>query len=306
MATGGNEANDALLSSWRRSLHNKSISTVKLYAEVLTMFAGWLATTGRPDSNPGDLLAVARRDADAWLSEQREAGLSVSTVRSRWIALRSFYNWALDEEELDVSPVAKIKVDRASPPPVPVLTDQEVAALLAACEGRRFVDRRDSALFRVMLATGLRRAEVCGLTLADVDLDRRVVFVASGKGDRARYSRFDPETAKRLDRYLRARPRHRLAGQPNLWLTHHGSLTMKGLATVLAGRAAQAGIGHVHPHQMRHSWADRLKRGGMSDESVMVLGGWSDSKVMRRYGDQLALERALAAYDTADPMEGLR
>jgi site-specific recombinase XerD len=147
----------------------------------------------------------------------------------------------------------------------PILADDQVVALLDEVDGRRFVDRRDSALFRMMLATGLRRAEICGLDLAAVDLDRRVVFVASGKGDRSRFSRFDAETAKRIDRYFRIRAHHRLHGLPALWLTHMGGMTIKGLGTVLARRSAAAGVGHVHPHQLRHTWADRLKRGGMSD-----------------------------------------
>ncbi len=300
------DANLELLTSWRRALHDKSPRTVKLYREILDRFAAWLAASGRPDGAAGDLLAVSRRDADAWLAGQRDAGLSSSTIRSRWIALRSFYRWLVEEEELDESPMAKIKVERALPPPIPVLTDAQVDGLLAECAGKSFTDRRDLAMFRLMLATGLRRAEVVGLTVADVDFDRRVVFVAAGKGDRARFSRFDAATGVAIERYLRVRARHRFADRPNLWLSHMGCVTIKGLSTILAERSRKAGTGHLHPHQLRHSWADRMKRGGLSDEVVMSLGGWTDSKVMRRYGDALAVERALAAYDDAGLLDGGR
>lgn len=74
---------------------------------------------------------------------------------------------------------------------------------------------------------------------------------------------------------------------------------------MLTKRATLAGLTGVHPHALRHSWAHRLKLAGMSDENVRELGGWESNDVMRRYGAALAADRALAAYDTADPMSDL-
>lgn len=225
-------------------------------------------------------------------------------MRSRWIVLRNFYGWLLDEEEIEVSPLAKVKVEKGDTNPTVTLSDDEIARLLKTCSSKEFLDRRDLALIRFMLATGTRVSEAVGVQVDQVDLVNRVVIV-DGKGGRRRLVKFDPATAAALDRYLRIRGRQPKAKMKQLWITRMGALTRKGVQPMLERRAHLAGIRHVHPHMLRHTWADRLKRRGLSDEDLMQLGGWESSEVMRRYGRARAVDRALAAYDEADPMDGI-
>jgi integrase len=89
-----------------------------------------------------------------------------------------------------------------------------------------------------------------------------------------------------------------------VWLTQFGALTRKGMPNIVAKRATIAGI-KMHPHMLRHSWADRLKTAGMSDEDVMKLGGWTSTTVMMRYGSARAEARALARYDELSPLSDL-
>jgi integrase/recombinase XerD len=287
-------ANEALLTSWRLSLHGLTHRTINLYIREVRRFADWYR---------GDLLAVRRRDVEAWIAHLQAAGRAKATIRSRWIALRNFYRWAVEEDELDVSPLAKVRVPKPDPPPPDVLADDQLRALLRACEGRTFEDRRDAALIRFMLATGLRVSETCALELGDLDLSLRLATVRSGKGDKARIVRFDPATAKYLDRYLRARARHpRYARRRDLWIGFRGPLTRKGVPAILDKRTALAGTGHVHAHQLRHTWAHRWLANGGAEQDMMRLGGWANGEVMRRYGAAQAVDRALAAYDNVDPM----
>lgn len=310
---GTTEANAALLESWELDLRSpirprsrpKRPRTIKLYLEEVRRFAGWLADHDRPSDAPGDLETVQRADVAAWIGDLRAKGLSQSTIRSRWIALRNLYGWAHAEEVLPANPMAKVSVPRADEPPPDVLGDDTIKALLKACEGTTYNDRRDLALIRFMIATGLRVSEVCAVGVGDLDLMSRLVAVTDGKGGKSRVARFDPATAAALDRYRRARGRHRLSARPELWLGHRGPLTRKGVPTILDKRAALAGVGHVHPHQTRHTFAHRSKKAGASGEDLMRLAGWADSASLRRYGSQLATERALAAYDGFDPMAGL-
>jgi site-specific recombinase XerD len=67
--------------------------------------------------------------------------------------------------------------------PVPVLSDRDVSALLKVCAGRDFPGLRDTAVIRLLLDTGIRRTELVGLTLDDVDLKNRTVK-GLGKGRR--------------------------------------------------------------------------------------------------------------------------
>lgn len=295
-------ANEALLDSWQLSLHGKAPRTVRLYLDEARRFAGWLAEHGRPAAKPGDLLAVDRRDAEAWLTSLKAAGRAQATMRNRWVALRNLYGWAEAEEEIAVSPLARIVVAKGNPPAPDVLSDDELGLLLKACSGPDFYARRDLALVRLMLATGMRVSEVCDLTIGDLDLVRRIVSVRHGKGDKARLVRYDAATAAALDRYKRVRARHRHAASPWLWIGHRGRVTRKGVPRMLDKRAASAGIDHVHPHQLRHTWADRWLRAGGNEGDLQRLGGWESAEIMRRYGEARAVDRALAAYDTINPM----
>ena len=300
------QANEALLTSWRLSLHGKAARTVEFYGQEVRRFARWLADHDLPAVQPGDLLTVSRRDVEAWLTDLRAAGRAPSTLRSRWIALRNLYGWLVEEEEVDVSPLAKVRVDRADPPPVHIVTADDLAALLRVCAGRDFNERRDTALIRLLAATGLRVSELCAVKLADVDLERRLLVVPHGKGDKHRVVRFDPATAAALDRYKRARARHhKAAASPVLFLGYRGPLTRKGVPVILDRRAAQAGVGHVHPHMLRHTWAHRWLSAGGTEGDLLKLGGWENADVMRRYGSSMAADRALAAYDTIGPMGDL-
>ncbi len=302
MSSSGNEA---LLGSWELSLHGKSAGTRELYLRVARWFVAWMVAGGRPQEASGDLLAARRQDAESWFASQRVAGLAPATLRSRWIALRNLYGWLTEEEEIDTNPMLRVKMPKANPKPVEVLTTDDLTALLKACQGTGFQDRRDMALIRYLAATGSRLAETTALDVGNIDLHRRVAYIAHRKGDKARFARFDAATATAIDRYMRVRGRHRLSDRPALWLGRDGRYTRSGIQIMIDRRAALAGIGHVHPHQLRHTFADRYLRNGGTEGDLQQLGGWESAEVMRRYGSARAVDRALAGYDVADPMSGL-
>ena len=98
-------------------------------------------------------------------------------------------------------------MERMKPPqlpeqPVEVIGPEHLARLLKTCEGRDFTSRRDTAIILLLVDTGMRRAECAGMTLDDVDLDQRIVWVL-GKGRRPRALSIGRKTAQALDRYLR-------------------------------------------------------------------------------------------------------
>jgi integrase/recombinase XerD len=223
-------------------------------------------------------------------------------MRNRWVALRNLYGWALAEEEIERNPLDRVVVAKANTPAPDVLADDELKLLLKVCAGSDFYARRDLALIRFMLATGLRVSETVDLALGDIDLVNRIALVRHGKGDKARAVRFDSATAAALDRYKRVRARHAYAAVPWLWIGFRGRMTRKGVPAMLNKRAAEAGIRHVHPHQLRHTWADRWLRAGGNEGDLQRLGGWESAEIMRRYGEARAVDRALAAYDNVNPM----
>ena len=128
----------------------------------------------------GQTLRSYRAAVAAFLADH--PGWSPATARLRYAALRQLGHWLAEEGEADTDPLAGMRPPKLDKVVVPRLSDAEVAALLRACKGPSFTDRRDEALVRLMTEGLLRSAEALALTVDDVDL-RRGVAVAGRRGD---------------------------------------------------------------------------------------------------------------------------
>lgn len=279
----------------------RSHKTRETYQRSGERFARWLVSHDRP----ADPATVTRDDVVRYFAELR-AEMMPAGVRLHWAALARFLGWLVTEGELERSPLLGLQRPVVDEPPPAILGDEDVSALLHACQGREFLDRRDAALIRFLVDTGARRAELLGLDLVDVDLRERTAVVL-GKGNRRGLVFFGVKTARDLDRYLRSRARHPKAALPALWIGGKGRLGDDGLAQMLRRRAQMAGVDpdRVHPHSFRHLFAHKMKQAGASDEDVMTLGRWRDPSVMRRYGGAAALERAREAHRRLSPGDRL-
>jgi len=110
----------------------------------------------------------------------------------------------------------------------------------------------------VFLDTGVRLSELAGLTVDDLDMDAHVAYVP-GKGRRPRGCPFGAKAGQALDRYLRARAKHRRSFEQALWLGEktRGPMTANGVAKMIRRRGRQAGIERpapapVPPHLCAH------------------------------------------------------
>ena len=194
----------ALLESWTIHLRaeRKAEGTVRLYATGVRAFLAWCDRQGRPAT-------LDRPTVAAFVAELLNDGREAATARARQLALRRFAAWLADEGELPVDPLAGLKPPKLDSKVVPVLSDQQLRGLLAACQGPALRDRRDEALVRLLTETGLRAGETVALRVEDVDLRVGTLHVRRGKGGKGRLVPFGPQTARALDRYLRLRRQHR-------------------------------------------------------------------------------------------------
>ena len=287
----------ALVQSFHRKLlaENKSPRTVQTYGEALRLFGEFLAEHGMPLT----LAHIRREHVETFMTGLLER-YRPATASNRYRTLNLFFAWCAAEGEIRRSPMERMQPPMVPVEPPAVLTDDELHRLIRTCQGKGFRERRDLAILRLFIDTGMRVAELAGIKLEDLDQEYNVAAVL-GKNRRPRLCPFGRKTAMALDRYLRARSQRRDADAPNLWLGSGGPMTVNGIAHMVRRRAAQAGVVHVHPHRFRHTFAHQWLAAGGAEIDLMQLAGWHSRAMLSRYGASAAGERARAAYRRLAP-----
>lgn len=287
---------EALVPSWLIHLRSerKTEGTIKTYVDGVRPYVAWC---GDNDVDP-----LARLSLQTWTTSLLDAGRSASTAKTRMQAVRHFARWLAEEGEIDTNPFEKMKPPKTDMPVVPVLDDAQLRALIKACAPPKGEERglpslrhrRDEAIARLMIETGLRASECLNIEVGDLDLVEGRVVIRRGKGGKGRTVSFGSQTAKAIDRYVRVRRLHRLADGPRLWLGDRGrEIAYGGLYWALGQRAAAAGIHDFHPHQLRHTSVDRWLSAGGSETGAMAMHGWSSPDMLQRYGKANREARAI-------------
>src|SRR6185312_12221355 len=131
---------EQLAEDWFRAGRARNLSRHTLISRraAIRAFARFLAAAERPTR----VAEMTRGDVEEFLVDQRARG-APGTALLRFAVLRSFFNWCVEEEELDSSPMRGIKAPKVPEESPMVLSRDEVEALLKTCSGRSFWDRRD-------------------------------------------------------------------------------------------------------------------------------------------------------------------
>lgn len=206
--------------------------------------------------------------------------LSPKTINCHLDSIRGFYNYLIDEEQVAmVNPVKRGYDLRLSRPLPRYLRDEEIKTLFKV-----ITNRRDHAMFMLMLRCGLRVEEVANLTLRALDLSRFQVFVYEGKGAKDRVVYISPDTFDALVAYLKVRPANRVK---HVFLVEKGTykgqpISVRGIQKRMEYYARKAGL-KVSCHQLRHTMATQLLNADADLVTIQDLLGHTRIKTTQRY-----------------------
>lgn len=126
---------------------------------------------------PTNAAAIRREHVETFIEHLLERW-KPATANNRYRALARLFDYLVEEGELAESPMARMTPPRVPEQLVPVLSEDHLRALLKECDGKTLEERRDMAIIRLFIDTGMRLGELTGLTLTDLDLDQETSGVA--------------------------------------------------------------------------------------------------------------------------------
>jgi integrase/recombinase XerD len=244
-----------------------------------------------------DFLAHQRGDPKVVRISDGESGLSARTIARRLSSVSGLYAYLVARGDTPVSsnPVPRglstrrrggrrqevplVRVPRTLPK---ILSPEEVRALLSALR-----TARDRAMVLAMVVGGLRRCEVLGLRLRDVQIAERSLFIAEGKGGHHRLIPISNSFFNAVGDYLRDdRPRGTKTDRVFVTLkgpTRGEPMTAEGVDKIVRAAWERAGRQRATCHQLRHTCLTRLRAAGMQLEAVQAQAGHASIESTRIY-----------------------
>jgi len=259
--------------NFRRHLKRRNFSphTVKYYLNIIKQYVIWLDV-------PLEQATVEK--VDAYIDYLHLKRMHPASINLYLVIIRVFYNYLRYEERVALANPVKRNRRLRVPKPLPrSLRDQEVERLFGAIKGKR-----DMAMFKLMLRSGLRVEEVSNLSLGDIDLKKRRILVQQGKGRKDRVVYISDDAHDALVAYLKTRSHYRVK---KVFLVEKGTykgrpISIRGIQKRIEYYAKKTGL-EVSCHRLRHTMATQLLNAEAEVETIQDLLGHNWITTTQRY-----------------------
>lgn len=281
--------------------------TIEIKKLALDKFIAWLLETGKTDVS-----AFVIKSYIAHISNtptRRGQELSMRSVEVYFINIRSYMRWLVREGIITECPAETVTVPKPRKPEIKPFTPDQVRLLLNACK-RTTAPERDTAILSLLIDSGLRASELCGLKLMDVNLTTtHGTVTVTGKGNKKRTVPFSRETARAIWIYLQANPRepHCQLFTGNRGLSQGGRvLTRSGLQQLFNRLESMTRVTGVRcsPHTCRHTFAIEFLRAGGNLLALQLMLGHESLEMTRIYAKLAAADVANQHRDHS-PLAGI-
>ena len=281
-----------------------SVNTLAAYQNDLSQLASFIKEDTTKRGLTPSWANFSRQEMLSYLLNLKERNYAATTIARKVAAAKSFFSFMVAEDKLQSNPTENVgspSVGRPLPRPISYSQVQrllEQPTKLSAPEAKR-----DSAMLKLLYASGMRVSELVSLNLGDVDTEGDFVR-CFGKGHKERLIPIARQAALAVAEYVKeARPRlARSDDEKALFLNRRGErLTRQGFWQILKGYAKSAELDEeITPHTLRHSFATHMLSGGADLRSVQELLGHANISTTQVY-THLTTEHIRRTYEKSHP-----
>ena len=238
-----------------------------------------------------DVRTVTSTNLNSYMLQMEKENLSSATMLRRLAALRSFFRYLKDENEINQDPTDDIQRPKTEKKPPRILTMEEVDRLLAQPDKKTLKGIRDRAMLELLYATGIRVSELISLEMSDIELRRG--YMVCRRKVRESWIPFGESAKRALTMYFKHVRSVFLKGNDSPYVFTNcagGEMSRQGFWKILKKYASDAGIeGDITPHTLRHSFAMHHLSNGENLKNVQEMLGHSDISTTAIYAEMGAL-----------------
>ncbi len=299
-----------------RPLSPKTIEYYQMCLDGLLFFARreqWPPTDQLTRDHLRDFMDYLDTEAHRWDGDGRRCTYqqaSPATVHHYMKVTKTLFTWAVEEQYLRESPAMTLRLPNPRYEEIEPYSDEEIAALLATCEGdiqrrNRYLGVRNKAIVSIFIDTGLRLTELADMKLSELDPALQQVRIL-GKGNKWRTVPINGEAKKALKTYL-TQYRPSIPGEDAVWLTDDAQpMTSDGVRMVIDRLKVRARVtSGGSAHRFRHYYATRYLENGGDINTLRLLLGHSTLYMVLRYTRFVEGRRALASSQPYSPLDRL-
>lgn len=282
-----------------------SADTVRARRQALRRFIAWADERGLNDPREITLPILERYQRYLFYYRKDDGRPLTVGMQGQYLApLKTWFKWLSRQHHILANPAADLdlpKQPKCLPRSVPSV--EEVEAILREADPATPQGLRDRALLETLYATGLRRMELPGVALYDIDLNRGLLWVRHGKGNRQRVVPLGERAMAWLDKYLiEARPQLLVADTEALFLTDYGDpVAPEYVATKVKRYMQFAGINKPgSTHLLRHACATHMLEGGADIRYIQEMLGHANLQTTEIY-THVSIDKLIAVHGATHP-----
>jgi integrase/recombinase XerD len=287
-------------------VHNYAAPTVQNRQSYLGVFVAWCTERGL--ITPREITKPILERYQRSLYTHRKANGEPLTFRAqhaRLIPVRAFFKWCAKQNYLLYNPASEIELPRLEHRlPKHVLTKAEAEQVLVQPDTSESMGLRDRAILETFYSTGMRRSELMGLGLFDLDRERGTVMIRQGKGKKDRMIPIGERAIAWIDRYqTQVRPELAITrGNTTLFLTQAGeSFTPDRLTQLVRGYVEAADTGKSGScHLLRHTMATLMLENGADIRYIQAMLGHAELSTTQIY-TQVSIRKLKEIHSATHP-----